>query len=89
VKGQDNVLWNSNNTTSDSVRNAVADAVADAANAVAAPNNNNSLAASPTVEATTITPPSVENPGLNKAGDVDIAGTGDGSGDQHAIKLRF
>lgn len=63
--------------------------MAAAANSVAASNNTNSLAASPTVEATTITPPSVENPGLNTAGDADITGTGDGSGDQHAIKLRF
>jgi hypothetical protein len=84
-----NFLWTSNNTTSESVSNAVANAIAAAANAVAASSNTNSLAASPTVQATTITPPSVENPGLNTAGDTDITGTGDGSGDQHAIKLRF
>jgi hypothetical protein len=82
-------LWTSNNTTSESVSNAVADAIAAAANAVDASNNTNSLSASPTVQATTITPPSVENPGLNTAGDADITGMGDGSGDQHAIKLRF
>jgi hypothetical protein len=84
-----NVLWTSNKTASDSVSNALANAVAAAAKAVTASNNTNSLAASSTVQATTITPTSVENPGFNTAGDADISGTGDGSGDQHAIKLRF
>jgi hypothetical protein len=56
---------------------------------VAPSNNTNYQAASPIVQATTIPPPSVENPGLNTAGDADITGTGDGSGDQHAMKLKF
>jgi hypothetical protein len=88
VPSPDNVLRNSNNRTSGSVSNAVADAIAAVANSVAASNNTNSLADSPTVQATTITSPSVENPGLNTACDADITGMGDGSGDQHAIKLR-
>jgi hypothetical protein len=78
-------FWTSNTTTSDTVSNAVADA----ANAVAASKNTYSQDASPIVQATTIPPPSVENPGLNTAGDADITGKGDGSGDQHTIKLKF
>jgi hypothetical protein len=89
VPSPDNVLWNSNNTTSGSVSNAVADAVVAAANSVASSNNTNSLSASPTIQATTIAPPSVYNPGLNTSGDADITRAVDGSGDQHAIKLRF
>jgi hypothetical protein len=81
-------LWTSNNTTSDSVSNAAGAA----ANAVAASNNTNYQAASPTVLATIIPPPSadtVENPGLNTAGDADITRTVHGSGDQLTIKFRY